>query len=532
MEQQTPLTQIPDYFIKGLCFENILSFEHFELGDFRRINVFIGGNSSGKSNIIRAIIGFVHEKAGNSTGHICFADGKSIDKPLKDSAYCDRFFEIPPFRNLIIPDGCALDSGNWRSGTIDLSKIRERESEFYEELETIIGIENFMLHGRAGLPALNHDWRINLTNWGRYSRKVKGADIVIPIDNLGWGTKSAIIIYYNLFLNKKAIVFIEEPEISMHPELLKKLFSWAFRERPDCQFFITTHSSMLIDKVFLGVDHDKLSFYEIYSEDGITRRRSLNDKLGQIRLLEQMGFQSSNLLFANYVIWVEGPSDIFYYEALLNIMDKLEGKRGIKRSIHYELMWYGGRQVKNMIDIESEEGLNLLFSFGRKGAIFWDYDDNQKYAEDLAKRIEAKTVARKSEASFKFSFGCTGRMMNDNTTGLSTEGLPLTIENLMSKDFAELALEKAFPQTDKIKLKEIAQAFENNSKPKDNEKQKSAFNKKALGLAFRDLINMELQYRTAEDVITSTIASARCETIMTFFSDLYQNILDTNRVKG
>ena len=57
-----------------------------------------------------------------------------------------------------------------------------------------------------------------------------GKNTEITIDNLGWGTKSAIIIFYNLFLSEKAIVFIEEPEISMHPELLKRLFDWAFRE--------------------------------------------------------------------------------------------------------------------------------------------------------------------------------------------------------------------------------------------------------------------------------------------------------------
>ena len=537
MKQPTPLTKIPDYFIEGVCFENILSFEHFELIDFRRINVFIGGNSSGKSNIIRAIIGFrVDNDNSNSAGHICFADGTVIDHPLNNdkSNYRSCYFEIPPFRNLIILEGCALDRINWRSGIIDMSKIRENEIDFYEELEKIIGIEGFRLYGCTGVPNISYDERerrINSeqwTNWGWYTRKVKDQDKEIPIDNLGWGTKSAIIIFYNLFFNKNAIVFIEEPEISMHPELLKKLFTWAFRERPGCQFFITTHSSMLIDKIFLGRETKELGFYEIYSEKGITHGCNLNEKLDQIRLLEQMGFQSSNLLFANYVIWVEGPSDIFYYEALLNIMDKLNGDQGIKRGVHYELMWYGGRQVKNMSDIKSKEGLNLLFSFGRKGAIFWDYDGKDKYARDLARRIKnfKEDIEQKSNSFICLHFGCTGRMMTGCETAFSTEGLPVTIENLMSKDFAEIALEEA-----KIKKNRevIAKAFEDNEKPKGiNSK------KKVIGMAFLNLITegLGLAYCKPEDVFRSAIAPARCGTIMTFFSELYQNILKANELQS
>lgn len=49
---------VQDYFIDGIYFKNILSFDEFEIRDFKRVNVFIGENSSGKSNIIRAIIGF------------------------------------------------------------------------------------------------------------------------------------------------------------------------------------------------------------------------------------------------------------------------------------------------------------------------------------------------------------------------------------------------------------------------------------------------------------------------------------------
>ena len=104
------LYRMDDHFIRWVCFKNILSFKDFKLTDLKRINIFIGGNSSGKSNIIRATIGFVHNEDHTSVRNICFADDTMITNPLNDdSAYRDLYFEIPPFRNLIISEGCALD---------------------------------------------------------------------------------------------------------------------------------------------------------------------------------------------------------------------------------------------------------------------------------------------------------------------------------------------------------------------------------------------------------------------------------------
>jgi hypothetical protein len=544
VEPRSPLPNTPNYFIKSVHFKNILSFDDFKLTDFKKVNIFIGGNSSGKSNIIRIMIGFVHGKNSSAEISICFADGKTTDKSLNDSgsSYRDYYYEIPPFRTLIIPEQFEVDSINWRLGIVDLQKIMERESEFYEELENIIGIEGFRLRGRSGTPQIFYEEknrRINAqqwTNWGHYCRKVKGRDKWIPIDNLGWGTKSAIILFYNLFFKDKAIVFIEEPEISMHPDLMKKLFTWAFDKRPDCQFFMTTHSPMLIDKVFLGLETKDISIHEIYSindkgKEGITLGHCLNNKIDQIRLLEQMGFQSSNLLFANYVIWVEGPSDIFYYEALLNIMGKAH-KKEIRRGVHYELMWYGGRQVPNMIDIESNDGLNLLFSFSRKGAIFWDYDGKTRFAIRLASRIKdfMDKLNRRIRTPIVFRFGCTGIMMSGNEKCFPAKGIPFTIENLMSKKLASSLLSRVFPSTDKTNIKKLAEALENITLT-DEQKNKITPKKKVLGQVFLQHITEGLKVSNSKDVLKGAISFDRCETIRLFFSELYHSILQANGIE-
>lgn len=437
-----------DYFIKSIHFKNLLSFDNLDIGDFKRVNVFLGENSSGKSNIIRAIIGFT--PGGTATAperRIDFYSDAFIERPLNDSDYQDCYFEIPPFRNLVIPDGIPVSRQNWRGGIVDLKKIRESGDEFYVPLRKIIEIDDFTLSGSAMKePPIKFDGGgfINgeqWTNCGYYTRKVDGRLLELPIDLLGWGTKSVIIIYYNLFFNPRSIVFIEEPEISTHPKLLKNLFDWAFREQPACQFFITTHSSLLIDRVFLGEIEGGVKIMRVYKENDRTRSECLEQSIEAIRTLEQLGYKSSNLLFTNYVIWVEGPSDIFYYEALLNLMSAMNGV-AIRRGTHYEIMWFGGSQVKNMIDIESEDDLAILFSLGRKGGIFWDADVSLKTTNERARFLEGykRRLEAKMNADYRFNFGCTGHFLDngDNLTG--RHGLPLTIENLMSKEYALKAL--------------------------------------------------------------------------------------------
>ena len=244
------------HFIKSVSIkQEVLSFKNFNLSKLKRVNIFIGENSSGKSNIIRAIIGFPNKC---QPIEITFNNGKKINLPLDNHKEEHPFFEIPPFRNLIIQEDYPV-CGNERSGMVDIKKINKHKKEFYRKLQKIIGINIELKEGQLkGFPCclINSKGCIELmplTTCGNY-RYTKNSGSNINIDLLGWGTKSVIIIFYNLFFAKKHIVFVEEPEISTHPNLLKKLFDWAFKEKKDCQFFITTHSSLLLDKIFLGFD--------------------------------------------------------------------------------------------------------------------------------------------------------------------------------------------------------------------------------------------------------------------------------------
>jgi len=400
-----------DHFIKSVTLkQKVLSFnEDFSLPGLKRINIFIGENNSGKSNIIRAIIGYPLK---DLPIEIKFYKEEPIFFPLVNYEREHPYFEIPPFRKLIVQEDYPVCK-NERSGMLNLEKIEKRKDYFYNELNKVIDIDDFILKkGEKDFPCCLFDKQTRcislspLAEWGCY--KFKGCSEDINIDRLGWGTKSVIIIFYNLFFAKNDLIFIEEPEISTHPRLLKKLFDWGFNKRKNCQFFITTHSSLLLDKLFLDFDKE-IALFRVYKEGTHTKAELIEKREGRFKMLDQLGFKSSNLLFTNYIIWVEGPSDIYYYEAFLNLTGYLKkihcGGREIKRGLHYEIMWYGGKIGAHLFEVVSYEDLSILFSFTRKGAIFWDYDKGK--IERRHKKI-IDILKSNSQLVDNFDIGCTG----------------------------------------------------------------------------------------------------------------------------
>jgi len=69
------------------------------------------------------------------------------------------------------------------------------------------------------------------------------------IDYMSDGTKILFLMLYNIFIDKKRLVLIEEPEIGLHPKALSKLFQLFFDQIVSSQAIITTHSPYLLKLV-------------------------------------------------------------------------------------------------------------------------------------------------------------------------------------------------------------------------------------------------------------------------------------------
>ena len=287
---------------------------------------------------------------------------------------------------------------------------------------------------------------------------------------------------------------------------------------------------MLTDKIFLGLQDDDLKIFKVYKDTRhklTTRITPLKTKVEGFRLLDSLGFKSSNLLFTNYVIWVEGHSDIFYYEAFLNMQGFLNDVR-IKRGNHYEIMWYGGREEKHLFNMKSEDRLSILFSFTRKGAIFWDYD-NKDLTKEQNKIIEKVRSINKNKDFGRNSFivGYTGEILSNDGSYSHNKERPRTVENLMSKAAAMEALKIAYRS--KRNKENIASKVAHNRKI-----EKSDVDKVRLGRAFLEYVNGLKQKSKNELGLKKELEKVYNEThkqiIKDFFKSLYRKIKNANNL--
>lgn len=203
-----------------------------------------------------------------------------------------------------------------------------------------------------------------------------------PIYGLGDGIQSIILITLPLFLyldkskevNTTILVFIEEPEVGLHPELqrklLKTLLSPIFE---NYQFFVTTHSNHFIDRIFESEDISIYSFDKhIYDDEGSSTEFTIeNVGFTHIPTLKRLGALPSSVLMDNCIIMVEGSTDKKHYKLYFDLyQDYLESKKpNFKRyseGINYSFSIGGGSEaiesIKEFNDIEKERIFFILDS--------------------------------------------------------------------------------------------------------------------------------------------------------------------------
>jgi hypothetical protein len=167
----------------------------------------------------------------------------------------------------------------------------------------------------------------------------------IRLSRSGSGLKTVLLVLLNLlvvpaFEGKPADKYVfafEELETHLHPTLLRRLLLYIdkFVRANQANAFLTTHSSVTLD-VF-GVSPDAQVIHVKHDQESAVAV-TVKAHFDRVGVVAELGAKPSDLLNANGIIWVEGPSDRLYVNRWIELVSNGELKEGRD----YTCASYGG----------------------------------------------------------------------------------------------------------------------------------------------------------------------------------------------
>lgn len=200
-----------------------------------------------------------------------------------------------------------------------------------------------------------------------------------PLSQSGSGLKTIILVLLNLLVlpeidSQNTYVFaFEELENNLHPALQRRLYEYVYgyATKNRKHIFLTTHSHVAIN-MFFGKDHTAL--YHVVKDGKASTVKQIENYLDKAEILEDLDVKASDLLQANGIIWVEGPSDRIYIKRWLEVF----GGNDVQEGRDYQFAYYGGRLLSHYSAEEDAKELINILLINRNSAIVIDSDKRNR----------------------------------------------------------------------------------------------------------------------------------------------------------
>lgn len=280
--------------ISSITFEDNSPFYGYSLRNLGKVTVFFGQNNSGKTALLDAL----YEINKNGTAYV------SMD----EFAFC--FSD----RTESLIQGSRKLRENMHFSIMTL---------FFEASVETKGIILRYLFALTGINLSYHSNHLD----GHFVQHTDDGDFYIDLLEIGDAYVMLFAVLVFMLAKKKEIIIIDEPELSLHADMQKKLFNIlkSISEDLGIQVFIATHSQLFIDR-----DNPKNNF-KIKNEDGhkiIEQLQTTQDIY--IATYQLLGNSPADIFMPSNFIIVEGPSDkIFLVKLLQRFYKKEVGSRNI-----------------------------------------------------------------------------------------------------------------------------------------------------------------------------------------------------------
>lgn len=216
------------------------------------------------------------------------------------------------------------------------------------------------------------------------------------LHHLGDGINTLIILLYQLFMAEpESWIFIEEPELNLHPGLqrvfLQTLIENEALQKRNLRVFFTTHSNHLLrmtlrDGTIAANDVSVFAFQQRATDkDRFFIRPLVSEHHAALALL---GVQNASVLLAQCGIWVEGVTDRQYLRAYLKAYQnsaefRNEKRRAMREDTHFAFWEYAGSNLAHY----------LMSDIPRKGTpAAEDYERGKK---DVLAKIESSALCNR-----------------------------------------------------------------------------------------------------------------------------------------
>jgi predicted ATP-dependent endonuclease of OLD family len=173
------------------------------------------------------------------------------------------------------------------------------------------------------------EWTIDQHDNGTYFLKFKTNELFHGSDGVGEGILNLFFIIDALYDSKEGqTIVIDEPEVSLHPALQRKLMTLLLEYSKDRQIVISTHSPYFLPLEFIGsgmsitrvnTSTDGTKFFTL-SE---VAKQTLSRLLGDFNFPHALGLNAREIFFLEEeVILVEGQEDVVFYPKIAEQVSK------------------------------------------------------------------------------------------------------------------------------------------------------------------------------------------------------------------